>query len=250
VSELVKNNSISLRLEGDKITSDKFSDGIYNFYGFINEVASEVFGVKNPIKWIVNVGKGSIDLLNKPELAKDLDIKKQDKVFNEIQAGIPILEKETKHPSSFNDRALEHLKKLALLPNIQNGIERVDIIVNDEKYILTQHTAANVDAILTKYPVSLGSIEGRLSTLSERGGIKVYVYNAITDKPVICHSDREDFLKEALMAFGKRVYVYGVVYYNTSGRAKSITVKKLLILEDESELPDILKSYGILEGME
>ena len=245
--KLAKNNLISLRIHGKKITSDKFSDSIYNFYGFINEVASEVFGVKNPIKWIVSVGKGSIDLLNKPELTKDLDIKKQDKVFSEIQIGIPILEKESKYPSSFNDKAMEHLKKLALLPNIQNGVEKVDIIVNDEKHILTKHIAANVESLLYAYPEAMSSITGRLSTLTEKRGLRIFVYDDRTGKSVDCIIDKE-FLKDAIDAFGKRVYVYGTVSYYSNGRPKSIEVKKITKFKDGNELPHIFKTSGILKG--
>ncbi len=245
--KLANNNLISLRIQGKKITSDKFYDSIYNFYGFINEVASEVFGSKNPIKWIVSVNKGSIDLLHKPDLTKKLDPKKQEKVFSEIQIGIPTLERESKHPSSFTDKAMEHLKRLALLPNTQNGVEEVDIIVNDEKHILTKHIVANVESLLSVYAKAMSSITGRLSTLTEKRGLRVYVWDDRTGNSVDCIID-EEFLKDAKDAFGKRVYVYGVVSYYSNGRPKSIKVKKITKFKDESELPHIFKTSGILKG--
>ena len=243
---MAKNNSISLKIEGDKITSDKFSDSIEAFYGFVDEIAFQVFDKRHPIKWIVSVGKGSIALKNKPELISNLDIKKQDEYFNLIQNGIDTLEKEAKYPTSFNDIALGYLKDLALLPNKQNGVTKIDIIIDNKENTLTQNIITNVDALLNVYPKAMSSITGRLSTISERGSFRIVVYDDRTLKAVNCYID-EELLENVLSAFGKRVYVYGFVSYDSYGKPKSIRVKKMNKFKDENELPDIFKTCGILE---
>ncbi|GAI52309.1 unnamed protein product, partial [marine sediment metagenome] len=210
---MAKNNSISLRLEGDKITSDNFSESIHAFYEFVNEVAFKVFGRRHPIKWIVNVDKGSIALKNRPELAKDLDIAKQDEFFVSIQNGIDILGKEAKYPTHFNDTAMENLKYLASLPNKKDGLTKIDIIIDDRKNTLTQHIIANVDTLINVYNEAMSSITGRLYTITERGRRHIVVYNDRTLKAVYCYIKSDELLQYALKAFGKRVYVYGLVSY-------------------------------------
>ncbi len=247
--ELAKNNTISLRIEGKKITSDKFSDGINNFYGFINEVAFKVFGERHPIKWIVTVGRGSFTLNNSPELVKDLDMKKQEEFFSEIQSGINILEKETTYPKSFNDSALVYLRHLASLPDKENGVTKVDIIIDNKKNTLNKHIITNVDTLINVYGKAMSSITGKLYTITETGGRHVVVYNDRTLKAVYCYFKSDELLQYALKAFGKRVYVYGTISYDSGGKPKSIQVKKIMKFKDESELPHIFKTSGIIKGV-
>lgn len=233
--ELAKNNSISLRLEGDKITSDKFSDGLRTFYKFVDEVAFKIFGKKHPIKWIVSVNKGSIDIKNKPELVNGFDEAKQNEYFSVIQRDIDILEKKVEYPTSFNDKALGYLKELAMIPDRKNGIARIDIIIDEKKNTLTPKIITNIDALLNVFPKAISSVTGRLSTLTERQGFKIVVYDDRTQNAVDCFIN-EEFLKNALELFGKRVYVYGLVNYDSRGRPKNIAVKKLEKFGDEQRV--------------
>ncbi|MHB8279758.1 MAG: hypothetical protein ACYDIA_19195 [Candidatus Humimicrobiaceae bacterium] len=245
-----KHNSITLKLQGDRITSDKLKTGIGAFYGFVDEIASQIYGVKNPIKWIVRVKEGSIVLVNEPELSENLDLQKQDKVFDFIQKGIDVLEKEAQCPPFFNDRALEFLENLVSLPSYRgNGLTGVDIYIDDKKNALTQHIIANVDILLGVYSKALGSIEGRLQTLSARGSLKFIVYDALTDKGTYCYIGEELF-NEAIQAFDKRVYVYGTINYDNKGNPKSIKVEEMKIFENKDKLPSAFDVCGILQGMD
>ena len=248
MGKLKKQNSIILKLQGERITSDKLKVGIGAFYGFVNEIASQIYGVKNPIKWIVRVKEGSIILVNEPDLLENLDIQKQDKVFDFIQKGINVLEKEAQYPPFFNDKALEYLQNLATLPSDSgNGLDSIDITIDDKKHTLTPIIAANVDRILGVYSKALGSIEGRLQTISERGSTKFIVYDALTDKGIFCYITGE-LIEDALNAFGKRVYIYGMINNDNRGNPRSIKVEEMKIFNEK--IPTAFEVCGILGGLE
>jgi hypothetical protein len=241
-----KYRTISLRIKGEKITADKLRSSIGAFYALIDEIASEVSGQRKPIKWIVSVRKGSINLINEPEIVRDLSPKVTDEIFASIKRGIPSLEKNAIRPAHFSDRALEYLQDLASIPKERtNGLEAISIKVETKSYKITPHVIANVDSILGVYSKSFGSIEGRLSTLSERGSLKFIVYDSLTDKPIRCDITEELFI-EATKAIRNRVYVYGLISYDKNGIPKSIRVQELKTFRDRIELPSAFDVCGIL----
>lgn len=241
--------NITLKLEGDRINSDKLRNSINSFYGFVDEIASQVFGKRKPINWIVKVKKGSIDLINEAEVTKELDQSMQDKVFNLIGDGINILNGEAKIPPDYNERALIYLQDLASIPDIhRNGLERIDILIDEKKYTLSKHIAANVDTLLGVKNKAFGSIEGTLHTLSDRRGKIFVVYDSLNDKGIRCTIDDDEIMDKAVIAFGKRVYVYGIISYDKIGNPKSIKAEEIKVFKDSKDLPTAIDVCGILGG--
>jgi len=243
-----KYRMVTLNIKGDRITAEKLRNSIGAFYGFIDEIASEVSGQRRPIRWIVRVRKGSIVLINEPEIIRELSPNVTETIFESIKRGVDSLGKEAVRPAYFSDRALEFLQNLASIPKERsNGLEAISITVETKSYKLTPHVIANVDSILGVYSKALGSVEGRLSTLSERGGLKIIVYDSLSDKPVRCDIT-EELLSEATKAFGNRVYVYGLISYDKNGIAKSIRVQELKTFREREKLPSAFEICGILEA--
>lgn len=248
MNEPKKYKTVTLKIKGDRIPADKLRKSIGVFYGFIDEVASEVSGQKKPIRWIVRVKKGSIVLANEAEVDGRISLGVRNRIFESIEQGIDSLEKEATRPAHFSDRALEFLQDLASISKGKgNGLGPISITVEKKPHKLTPHTVANVDSILGVYSKALGSVEGRLQTLSERSGLKFYVYDSLSDKPIRCDVD-EDLRDEATNAFGKRVYVYGLMSYDKNGIAKSIRVQEIKIFKGADELPSAFEICGILEA--
>jgi hypothetical protein len=242
-------NNITLKLEGDRINSEKLKNSVNSFYGFVDEIASQVFSRRKPINWIVKVKEGSIDLINEAEISRGLDQSMQDKVFSLIGDGIDILNKEARIPPNYNERALTYLQELASIPDIhRNGLERIDILIDKEIYSLSKHIAANVDALLGVKNKSFGSIEGILHTLSDRRGKIFVVYDSLNDKGIRCTIDDDEIMDKAVEAFGKRVYVYGVISYDKVGNPKNIKAEELRVFKDNKDLPTAMDVCGILGG--
>lgn len=241
-----KQKTITLDLGGDRIASDKLRKSLEAFYGFVDEVASEVSNTRKPIRWIVSVKKGSIVLVNTPEYIEPLSPIITEKIFNSIDEGVTALEKKAERPAYFSDRALERLQDLASLVYARgNGLERIRIKVDNDKHILTQHVVANVESILGVYSRALGSIEGRLETISERGRRRMVVYDSLTDKAIQCDIT-EDLMPEAIKAFGKRVNVFGMISYDENGTTKRIRVEEIILLDEQEKSISLLSLCGAM----
>ena len=243
-----KPNTITLTLKGDRITADKLRRSIDEFYAFVDEVVSDVAGSKKPISWIVKIRKGSIVIANEPEYRKDIPLIVSEKIFASIKQGVEALEKRAERPAFFSDKALEHLQALASIPSLSsNGLERISIAVNNKAHVLTPHVIANVDSLLGEFSRALGSIEGKLETISERGGPKLIVYDSLTNKGVRC-STNDEIMQKALQYFGKRGNVFGMISYDKFGTPKRIKVDTLTVLGGRETLPSILDLCGIMRG--
>ena len=237
---------VILNIEGDRIPARKFRYSIDLFYDFINEVADNVAGIKKAVDWSVSLKGGSVKLLNKPE-SKKIDQARLMFILNVIDNGIEIIKTQKKRPPFFTDRSLEIIQDLAIIPRKEpEGINNIQLIIQNKKYDLDHKISENIETIMEYKYKALGSIEGKLETISERRGLKFIVYDSLTDRPIRCIFD-DELLSEITNAFGKRVYVYGIVYYVKSGIPQTIRVKELKIFPEEHELPSPSEIYGILK---
>jgi hypothetical protein len=130
------------------------------------------------------------------------------------------------------------------------GLEKISISVNRKPHALTSTMIANIDELFDVSGKAYGSIEGKLQTISERGKPTVTVYESLSDKAIRCHFD-DDLFEDAMQAFGKRVYVFGLISYNRKGDAKSIRIEELRVFPEFDKIPhyqDICGIFGKTSG--
>ena len=125
------------------------------------------------------------------------------------------------------------------------GVESIRVAADDIQFALTSKTSANVDNLVGVETRSFGTIEGRLRTVTESGGIHVVVQDALTHNNVRCFIDEQD-TDRFVAAFRKRVVVYGEIRYAKDGHALSIKASDLRVMRDPDKLPKIEEMVGIL----
>lgn len=243
------NNTIALALKGENITSDKLRDSISAFYDFVTEISAQVSGMREPVKWIVTVRHGSVILLNNP-VVKEENIDIIEKTVDALHYGITNLENKTERPAYFTDKALELLQNLVSVSSAgSDELTEINIAINRGFHVLTRRATANIDTILGLRYKSLGSVEGTLQTISERGGLKFTIYDSLDDRPVRCYIPenlRCEALDVAAKAFGQRIYVFGMISYDQYGTPKTIQVRKLRLFRKKEDIPSAEQICGIL----
>ena len=146
-------------------------------------------------------------------------------------------------PAYFSNEALEHAKKI--VAPLNDDVERVALIgPSGDTVTPSQRLAANVDDLLPKEHDELGSVEGKLETLSIHGGTTFAIWEVLTGARVECRFPPE-MLDEAHAAFRHRVSVSGRIRYSRTGRPLSIRVEHIRILRSSSELPQARDLEGI-----
>lgn len=245
---MAKTNTVTLTLKGKKITAEKLMKSLEAFYGFMNEIASEVSGKKKPIKWIVSAKSGSIIIANTPEFAVPIMPDVTDKIFGTIVNGIDSLRKTPQRPEYFSDDALEYLQKLYIPRTKGNGLDKVSIVVNRKTRTLSKNIMNNVDSLLGEYSHAIGSIEGFLEAISiSGGGNKLFIHEILTNRAIRCDTNEEIMLKALdKEIFGKKVIVSGIISYDKDNSPKRIRVNELDVLNKRGSKGSILRLCGVL----
>ncbi len=248
IIDMIKMPGLTLEIKGERISTYTFKKAIENFFNFVNDVSSQMTEKRKPFRWNVDVDKGSILLNLAPEPRKE-DIPIIPNVIKKIESGINIITTEGKRPKYYTDEALNYLRELATTITPQKaGINKINIFTNGNQNEVTTKVIPQIDALLQIRREEFGSFEGRLEVISSRGGYHFNLYEFINDYPIKCIF-KEDIIEKVLGAFGKRIYVFGLIKYKKGGIPSIIHVEKLRIFREKHEIPAAKDVLGILKDI-
>lgn len=239
---------LSLKIDGERISSTAFKKAIDHFFSFVDKLSIQLSEKNRPARWIISVKKGSICLGLHPESATEQMIGFRG-LIKEIETGINQISNKDARPSYYSNDVLSDLKALAKLPTQKStGIRGIYIIPNGNEIEVSSSVRTNIDSILKIQREEFGSFEGTLKIISIVQGLHFQIYEFVHEHAIKCLMD-EKILEEALRAFNKRVYVFGLVRYSKGGIPSEIQVQALRVLRDEDELPTANDVLGILKDI-
>jgi len=241
--------SIKLKIEGEKgkISLHSLITGLQCQLGILQDLDVAVSGEANgSLDWVV------IDLqLSSLAVAVESQSKIENKnagpkVVTLCVTGMKQLEDEGVTPPYFPEHSLKLSKKLVGLIG-KNGATGIQISspFTPSPVTLSPKAAVHIDELLpTKYS-SLGSVEGRIETLSIHKTTKFVVYHARTQRAIACQFEQNQ-LQHIKDILGKRVNVYGTISYNAKGEPLRVEdIIDIRMLKEEYELPTIKDIHGI-----
>jgi len=239
-----KPERLTLDLEGPRITADSFKKAVGAFVDLIHTVSAKLAGDSKSIRWIITVKDGSVHLSATPEALRPQVQVPQ--VVRAITTGLRTVERRAQRPANFTDDALRRVYDLANVPD-GHDITLAKIVGTQGSVSVSRNAADHVETILGTAVADYGSIEGKLQTISVRGGFHVIVYDDLTDERVRCVTD-DTQLPTVVKALGKRVAVSGVIRYRKTGEPISVRVEDIDIFPDDADLPTADDVYGILSS--
>lgn len=233
---------LTLELDGDDLTPALFLRGARAFFDLVQAVTE---AVDHSVIWRVQVKAGSNLIGLWPSgLAPAAAV---ERIVNSIGMGLETIEREPFEPREFAERGLSSARDLARLGLASGGEVRVKVWAEKRPHQITAQTIAHVDAILSEEFDEVGAVDGRIQTISERGGAKFVVYDWLTDRAIHCVIPPE-MLERAMKAFGKRAEVYGTISYDREGRARRIKVEDLVLFPSDDALPSASNVRGLLSN--
>ena len=239
---------LTLRIEGALVTPEDFKKAVHAFVELlVNVTADTSKGEKKP-QWNMSVRQGSSVLVARA--VPDLETRRAAReAVKRVKSGVAKIEKGRFDFADLPPRAIYAVRDLASLPAKINQIGITSVTIGNgtgKRLPVTSKSADFLNKNIGTQKTSIGSIEGKLSTITERGKFQFVVYDALSDRGVNCFVPA-DKNKEAHAAFGRRVNVFGTVQYDKDGRPLSIQVKTIRLLRDLTELPPIAFFKGILK---
>lgn len=237
--------SLTLKIDGRRITADRFLKAVTAFVGLINDVADTVTGEHGAYQWVVSVESGSAIVHFQPE-PRNASLEQAPASVRAVNSGLSLVATRAERPRYWSDAALRKAKDLAEVLDVEDGsVNHLSVKVDHREIDITRQLSAHVSDLIGSGYASLGTIEGRLRTVTEAGGVHFVVQDPITHNSIRCYIEDED-VERYLTAFRKRVSVYGEIRYRKDGQPISIAVREFRVLRESHELPGARDVKGIL----
>jgi hypothetical protein len=238
---------ITLEIDGRDVTPDRFLKGVRSFFELLREVTRKVGGKRTAVNWNVQVRQGSnlVGVVPRP----GYDPVMIALITDAMGTGISQIEDHGIEPQYFSEGALRSVRDLGtLIRKPERDDLKVRVWVKKNPLPVTAKAAAHVNELLMSEHEDHGSVEGKLQTVTERGGLQFVVYEPIWDKGIKCFIP-EDMVDTAMKYFKVRVEVYGLVKYRKDGRPLSIVAESIEPLNQGRSIPSIREMRGILRSM-
>jgi hypothetical protein len=235
---------LTLEIDGGSVTPEKFLRSVRSFFALLDEITTKVAGKRGGVQWRVLVKEGSNLVGVQPEPGFDRAIVGQ--IVTAVSEGIASLETKAEKPRYFTERAVKSLRELADVVGTSGHDDTVvRIWANKEPIRLTHKSVAHVGDLLASEHEDYGSIEGKLQTVTERGGLQFVVYEPLWDQAIRCRIP-ERLMEQAIANFRNRVEVYGLIRYRKDGKPVSIQVDDIVAFPSREHIPSFREVYGIL----
>jgi CTP:molybdopterin cytidylyltransferase MocA len=236
--------SVTLDFDAPVVTPDTFRRLVSAFVDLLNSVTEKAAGSGKRATWNMTVSKGS-RLLTAAAVADRATESVAEKVARAIPDGLKRLEKGTQSPPSyFDQRALRAARELATVSK-ERKITYLRFNADGSHAAVSHRTAETAVKLLGQHQ-ALGTVEGKLQTISDRQTLQFVVFDSLYDKGINCFMN-EAIMEKAMAAFRKRVAVTGMVQYDQEGQPVSIRVDTLEVFKDVAELPPIKDLRGIFK---
>ena len=240
--------AVNLDLEGE-VTLEALVQGAEALLSVLREIDAEATQrAGGSLNWIVkDLAGGSAHVQVSPAPKDEMTpLWAGRAVTQAFSAGMAQIARGGDRPKHFTDMALR--KALALNSLLgSHGVRAVRVRVDGTQLDLTRETARKVKEVVEGSLRSIGSVEGKLETISVHGQPYVNVFDSVTGYAVRCNIPH-DMVDRARDALKKRVQVFGTIYSRPSGEITSIRVRDLEVFEDEIDLPTVEMMRGILRN--
>lgn len=239
---------LRLEVNGDtnSISYPTFSNATSRFLQLLNEIARAV-AVKGEgrVTWYVSGlssdGSLSVELFSKLKPPKGATHKIRDfapDIANSFVAGFENIELHGVSPPYLSQNGIERLQGLLDLLH-SNGAKGFTATAIDSKRSVrvSDKASETLNELLPTKHREIGSVEGRLETVTIRKSRKFIIYHSITKKGVTCYIEDDEVFETAQANLGSRVAVFGDVSFNAKAEPVSIQVDRVRILADSASLP-------------
>lgn len=238
------NADLTLEIDGTFVTPEKFLRSVRSFFSIVGEVTAQVAGKKDAVQWRVLVKEGSNLVGVDAEPGFDPSI--VEKIVSVVSKGVAALERNPVYPDFFSERAVRSMGELAdLVGTTEYDDMTIRVWAKTEPIAVTHRSVVHVSELFSSEHEDHGSIEGRLRTITEQGGLQFVVYEPLWDQPVRCRIP-EGLIDLAMDCFRKRVEVYGLIKYRKDGKPISIQVDDIVAFPSDDQIPSFREVHGIL----
>ena len=220
--------TITLELAGDSAAADDFRQAVTAFDDLLKAMTRSACGDEAAVQWTVRVQAGSILLGVDP--AGGADAGPVVAALARTLWGKP--------DAVLACAAVGPLRVLA-------GAPGTHLWVGQERTPVTDELPAGLRSLLRKPYRQKGTVEGKLTMLSERSGLAIHEPGQ--GRRIRC-SVPEERLEEMRVLWRRRVTAVGMVQYGADGYPIQIEAEHVEPFPDDAELPSHMDVVGVLRA--
>lgn len=149
-------------------------------------------------------------------------------------------------PAFLSEQGMKRAKQLTKLIG-REGMTGFVAASQTESVEITPQASANIEQLLKVRHCSIGSVEGKMETVSVHGQSRFIIYHSRTGKAVTCRVARDKLTSMiSTEMLGRRVVASGTVCSNVKGEPLRVDADSIKLLRHKEELP----STSALSGMD
>ena len=208
-------HDMTLELGPDKVPALEFLKAVRAFAGLLDGIAKDACGDKKAVSWEISVARGS------QLIRADITPATDPKAVHTVRTLL-------RRPPQRTMNRFRRFPKSIEGTRIWIGQEDCDSLRDGDD------EQSSETGPFTEY----GTVEGKLDTLSARGGVHFTIYEPIWDKGVNC-SVPSDLVDTMQKMWRQRIAAHGMVHYDAEGRPMSIRAEEVeLFPYDETPLKE------------
>ncbi|MHA3701487.1 hypothetical protein ACXR2U_04835 [Jatrophihabitans sp. YIM 134969] len=234
-------DELSLRLDADVIGLPLFAHVVSDVIELLTELSAEVVG-KDQVHWVLDsLTRNSPATIT----ARPVETEDAEEILQELEAGLVWLNEGVGWPSHFSERALDRVRSIS---RRTSDTVQIEIGRPSTRRALTTETAAHVDHLLAASVIALGSVEGRLESVTVHQSPEFSLYDLLTGRRIRCSFGSRVQLEDVTRNVDRRVSVYGTLRSRADGTVLSIAAESVTPLPRQSDLPHFSTARGILDA--
>lgn len=234
-------DTIEIRIGATNLTPDRFLVAVRSFLEVVQGISRNISGSDQLIHWVVEVDRGSSVVRNRvtnPSKQSAESIEAICKGLDSLRSGI------NRVPYGFTIPEVRASR--ALVSVIGGDVQSIIIKNGSSEQPLSQEILRTADVILLgEKQKDFGSVEGRVTDLSEHERFTCSIYDPVYRQTVVCYLQSNEAQDVAARAFRKRVLVSGLIHYSAEGWPDRITADSIRIFPEENELPSLQEIQAI-----
>jgi len=232
--------NLRLQITGEprNITVRGFVSAIENWMKVLDDLDSAIsHEPQGSLDWfVVDLSMGSL-AVEVESRSKVEDKNVGPDVAGAFLTGIQQVERAEASPPYLSELGMKSMRRLVRLVG-REGAAGFTVTHLDRRVEVSARASANIDQFIRVQQHSIGSVEGRLETISVHGRKpRFIVYHGLTRKAITCKFEGTEWLERAKDALGRRVNVLGEVHYNVKAEPLRVEPEELRVLRERDELP-------------
>jgi hypothetical protein len=165
-----------------------------------------------------------------------------DRILSSCLAGANLVAHASAVPDGFSMDALSSITRLGRC--IRGGVRSVELRWEDSTAQINADTFQHAKSAALVIGHEVGSLVGRLDSITDRKRLVFQVFDVVSRRPVRCSPAAGLDRDLVLAAFGHRVEVVGSMRYNGSNDLLGVDVQELIVLPADDQLPTIESMFG------